>query len=169
MKSTQTLVHNGSTLFLRFAVLSFAAIILALCVFAIPAGLASDKTGMYRWILAGLYVPAVPFFYAIAQTMKLLQYIDKNTAFSDASVKALGNIKLCGVVIAGLFATGSPYIYYVADKDDAPGVLAVALVIIAASVAVAVVAAVLQRLLQSGPSTRSAAASSMAYVRTRRG
>jgi hypothetical protein len=149
MKRNLPVVKNGSTLFLRLVVLSFAAFILGLCLFALPVGIASDKTGMYRWILAGLYVPAIPFFYAIYQTMKLLGYIDRNTAFSDASVAVLKKVKFCGGVIAGLFIAGMPYVYYAADKDDAPGVVAVALVIIGASMAVAVFAAVLQRLLQN--------------------
>ncbi|HSX32667.1 MAG TPA: DUF2975 domain-containing protein [Candidatus Saccharimonadales bacterium] len=140
---------NGSTLFLRLTVLSFAAIIAGLCVFVLPAGILSDTTGMYKWILLGLYVPALPFFYAISHTMKLLQYIDKNTAFSDASVVALQAIKRSAISIAALFSAGMPYIFYVANKDDAPGPIAVTLVIIGASVVITVFAAVLQRLLQS--------------------
>jgi hypothetical protein len=142
-------IQNGSTLILRLAVLGFAAVIAALCLIALPIGIASDDFGLYRWILAGLYVPAIPFFFAIFQTMKLLQYIDNNTAFSDASVTALRNIMYCGSIIAGLFTAGLPYIYYVANKDDAPGVILVALVLACASVAVAVFAAVLRRLMQS--------------------
>lgn len=149
MKQKAPLVPNGSTLFLRLVVLSFAACILGLCLIALPIGIATDRLHVYRWILVGLYVPALPFFYAIYQTMKLLGYIDNNTAFSDASVRVLKNIKYCGSVIAGLFCAGMPYIYYVANKDDAPGVIAVALVIIGASIAVAVFATVLQRLLQN--------------------
>lgn len=143
------LAKNGSTLFLRLVVLSFAALILGLCIVALPMGIMSDKTGLYRWILVGLYIPAIPFFYAIQQTMRLLGHIDKNTAFSDGSVMVLKNIKYCGSLIAGLFSAGMPYVYYVADKDDAPGVIVIGLVIIGASIAVAVFAAVLQRLLQN--------------------
>lgn len=149
MKHKSSLIQNGSTLVLRLAVLAFAVIVFGLCVFALPAGIMSDKTGMYRWILAGMYLPAIPFFYAVLQTMKLLDYIDKNTAFSNVSVVALKTIKYCGIVIGGLYATGMPYIYYVANKDDAPGVVALALVIVGASLAIAVFAAVLQQLLQS--------------------
>ena len=148
-KTEPALVKNGTTLFLRIVVLTLAAIVLGLCVFALPAGMVSDDVGLYRWILLGLYVPAIPFFGAIFQTMKLLRYIDNNTAFSDDSVKALNAIKYCGIIIAGLFSVGMPYIYYVADKDDAPGVVAIGLVIIGASIAVSVFAAVLERLLQN--------------------
>jgi hypothetical protein len=149
LKRESPLVKKGSTLVLRLAVLTLGAIILALCVFALPAGIVSDETGLYRWILLGLYVPALPFFYAIFQTMKLLQYIDHDTAFSDDSVAALKDIKYCGIIIAGMFSAGMPFIFYVADKDDAPGVVAIGLVIIGASIAISVFAAVLQRLLRS--------------------
>src|SRR4051812_5843574 len=120
----------GSTIFLRGVVIVIGAIVLGLCAFALPAGITSDATGMYRPILAGLYIPAIPFFYALYQTLALLNYIDKNKAFSNLSVDALKRIKLCAVVIAGMFAAGMPYIYFVADKDDAPGVVMVGLVII---------------------------------------
>lgn len=143
----QALVKNGSTLFLRLVVSTFALIVLGLCVIALPIGMITDKTGLYRWILAGLYIPAIPFFYAIFQTIKLLGYIDKNLAFSEESVSTLKAIKYCGVIIAGLFSLGMPYIFYVADKDDAPGVVAIGLVIIAASIVISVFAAVLQKLL----------------------
>lgn len=155
MKRKPVLVKNGSTLYLRLVVLALGAVVLATCLFVLPPVIATDKTGMYRPILLGLYVTAVPFFYALYHTLKLLGYIDKNTAFSDLSVDALRRIKYCGVTIAGLFAAGSPYIYHVADKDDTPGVLAIALVIIGASIAVAVFAAVLERLLQNAIAIKS--------------
>src|SRR5690242_5280001 len=99
--ATRTL--QASTVFLRLVVLSFAAFILGLCIFALPAGIMSDNTNMYRWILLGLYVPAIPFFYAIQQTMQLLKYIDNDTAFSPASVNVLKNVKRCAAFVAGLF------------------------------------------------------------------
>lgn len=149
MKQQTELVKNGSTLFLRLVVLGLGIIVAGLCVVALPAGMMADSSGLYRWILLGLYVPAVPFFYALHQTMKLLHFIETNTAFSIAALTALQKIKLCGITIAALFTAGMPYVYYVADKDDAPGVIAIGLVIIAASVVVAVFAAVLSRLFQS--------------------
>jgi hypothetical protein len=148
-KRKQTIVKNSSTIFLRLVVVAFALIILSLCVVVLPIGIATDQTGLYRWILVGLYVPAIPFFYAIFQTMKLLGYIDRNMAFSEESVSTLKAIKNCAAIIAGLFTAGMPYIFYAADKDDAPGVVAIGLVIIAASIVISVFAAVLQKLLKN--------------------
>ena len=142
-------VERGSTLFLRGVVYVIGLLVLGVCALALPAGIVSDETDLYRPILLSLYIPAVPFFVALFQTLKLLGYVDENKAFSDLSVAALKNIRNCAVAIAGLFTVGMPYIYYAAENDDAPGVILVGLVIIFASVLVAVIAAVLQRLLQS--------------------
>lgn len=142
-------MKQASTLFLRSVVVIIGLIVLAICIFALPAGIRTDETGNYRPILWGLYVAAVPFYAALYQTIKLLQYIDKNDAFSIVSINALRCIKYCAIVIGGLFAAGLPYIFYVADNDDAPGVLALALVITFASLVIATFAAVLQKLVQS--------------------
>lgn len=120
---------------------------LGICVFALPLGIQAEHVGGYRPILLGLYVPAVPFFFALYQALGLLGLIDANKAFSDLSVQALKRIKRCAIAISALFAAGMPYIYIVADRDDAPGVILLGLVIIVASAAIAVLAAVLQRLL----------------------
>src|SRR6185503_18768112 len=120
-------MQRGSTMFLRIAVLVIGLAVLALCVIALPAGIRSDQTGYYRPILWGLYIPALPFFVALYQTLKLLGHIDKNKAFSDMSVRALKNIKYCAVTISGLFAAGMPYIFQAAEKDDAPGVVLIGL------------------------------------------
>jgi hypothetical protein len=143
-------MKRGSTLFLKLAIWLIGAVVLALCLFVLPVGISTDTTGGYGPILLGLYVTAIPFFFALHQALKLLSYIDKNKAFSDMSVVALKHIKSCAVIIAGLFTAGMPYIYMVADKDDAPGVVAIGLVIIFASVVIAVFAAVLQKLLRTG-------------------
>ena len=96
-----------------------------------------------------MYVSAIPFFIALYQALKLLGFIDKNIAFSELSVKALGHIKYCGVAISLLYIVGMPYIFYAADLDDAPGVVAITLVIIFASTVISVFAGVLQKLLQN--------------------
>lgn len=148
-------MKRGSTIFLRAVVILIGLVVLTLCIFALPAGIASDKIGYYRPILLGLYIPAVPFFFALYQTIKLLSYIDKNQAFSELSVGALKNIKYCAFTISGLFIAGMPYIFYAADRDDAPGAAAMGFVIIGASVVIATFAALLQKLIQNAVDIKS--------------
>ncbi|HUP26772.1 MAG TPA: DUF2975 domain-containing protein [Candidatus Limnocylindrales bacterium] len=142
-------MKNGPVTILRGAVVLMGLIVMALCLFVLPAWISSDKTGYYRPILIGLYVTAIPFFIALHQALKLLGYIDNDKAFSGLSVRALKNIKYCGLVISGLFAAGQPYVFYAADRDDAPGVALIGFVIIGTSFVIATAAGVFQSLVQN--------------------
>ena len=135
----------GSTLFLKGVVICLGITVLVLC-YLIAINL--DNVGPYRLILLGMYVPAVPFFVALYQAMRLLSLIDKGKAFSKLSIRALNIIKYCALIISALYAAGMPYIYIVANKDDAPSVIVIGLVVVFASIVVATFAALLQRLLQ---------------------
>lgn len=154
MKGTK-FMKRGSTLLLRGVVILIGLIVLAICLFVLPIGLRSDATGYYRPIVLGMYVAAIPFFFAIYQALKLLGCIDQNKAFSAASVQALNNIKYAALAISGLFTLGMPYIFYVADKDDAPGVAAIGFIIIGASCVIATFSAVLRKLIQNGVDIKS--------------
>lgn len=145
----------GSTIFLRAAVCLIGITVLVLCIFALPPAILSEEVGAYRLILLGMYIPAIPFFLALYQALKLLNYIDRNRAFSEISVRALKNIKYCAAAIGVLYAVGMPYIFYVADQDDAPGVAVVGFVIVFASFVIATAAAVFQRLLQNAVDIKS--------------
>jgi hypothetical protein len=148
-------MKRGSTLFLKGVVILLGLTVLGLCVFVLPSYISTDTTGDYRPILMGLYVTAIPFFIALYQAMNLLGLIDQNQAFSDLAIKALKNIKYCAITIGALFAAGMPYVYMVADKDDAPGVVAVGLVIVYASFVIATFSAVLQKLVQNAVDIKS--------------
>lgn len=142
-------MKKGSTFFLRGVILAISLFVLSLCLYVFPMAIISDQTGLYRPVLMGMYVPAIPFFIALWQAWLLLRYIDQNSAFSERAVKALRVIKYCAAVISGLYVIGMPFIYIAGEKDDAPGVIALGLVIIFASFMIATFAAVLQRLLQN--------------------
>ena len=148
-------MKKGSTMFLRGVVILIGLTVLFLCVIALPAGIRSDNTGYYVPILWGLYVTALPFFFALHQALKLLGLIDRNKAFTKSSVQTLKNIKYCALLISGLFALGMPYIFYAADRDDAPGVALVGFIIVGASFVIATFAAVLQKLLQNALDIKS--------------
>lgn len=102
-----------------------------------------------------LYVAAIPYFIALYQTIKLLTYIDHSHAFSQLSVQALRNIKRCAIVISVLFIIDLPFLYRIAEVDDAPGVLLFSLIIVFASAVIAVFAAVLQKLLTNALEIKS--------------
>ncbi|MDR4346565.1 DUF2975 domain-containing protein, partial [Bacillus anthracis] len=102
-----------------------------------------------------LYATAIPYYFALYQTFKLLNYIDKNNAFSELSVKALKNIKYSALAISVLYVLGMPLFYLVAERDDAPGIIVIGMIIIFASMVIAVFAAVLQRLLKDAIDIKS--------------
>jgi hypothetical protein len=150
-------MKQGSTLFLKGVIVLIGAVVLAICLFALPPAIASEVSGDfdYGFIFLGLYVSAIPFFYALYQALRLLGLIDRNEVFSKLSVTILKKIKYCAVAISAWFTAEMPYVFYLADKDDAPGVVAIGLVIIFASIVIATFAAVLQKLLQNAAEIKS--------------
>ena len=114
-----------------------------------------DMSYIKYLVFIDFYAAAIPFYYALYQAFKLLSYIDKNKAFSEWSVRALKSIKYCAIAISSLFVVGLPLFYLVAEKDDAPGIILIGLVLIFASMVIAVFAAVLQRLLQEAIDIKS--------------
>lgn len=147
-------MKEGTTLFLKLAIVLVGIPILAACIF----GLSRFSPDSVYWegpelgklqypILIGMYAAMIPFFFALYQALKLLAYIDKNQAFSELTVICLKKIKFCAIAIISLYAIELPFFYSLAKADDAPAVL-IGIVIIFASMVIAVFAAVLERLLQ---------------------
>lgn len=154
-------MKRGSTLFLKLAVMLMGIPVLALCIFLVPeiasfaAELYPDHSYIKYLVMIDLYGSAIPFYMALYQAFKLLTYIDANNAFSDLSVKALKNIKNLAMTISIVFVVGMPLFYLVAERDDAPGIIIIGLILIFASLVIAVFAAVLQRLLQEAINIKS--------------
>ncbi|MCY8233947.1 DUF2975 domain-containing protein [Priestia endophytica] len=154
-------MNKGTTFFLKIAVILMGIPVLALGIFLVPevgsyaAELYPDMAYIKYLIFIDLYAAAIPFYIALYQAFKLLSYIDKNKAFSTISVKALKNIKYCAITISILYMVGMPLLYLIAEKDDAPGIILIGLVIIFASMVIAVFAAVLQKLLKEAIDIKS--------------
>lgn len=153
-------MKNVSTLFLKLAVILMGIATLALCIFLVPkfgnfAGeLYPDIAHIKYLVFIVMYGSAVPFYYALYRAFNLLRYIDKKIAFSELSVKALKNIKCCAITISGLYVLGLPLFHFIAKKVDPPIGL-IGLIIIFASLVIAVFAAILQRLLQEAINIKS--------------
>ncbi|MCY9209315.1 DUF2975 domain-containing protein [Bacillus subtilis] len=154
-------MNRMSTIFLKIALVLIGIPILALCIFLVPkianysAELFPNIAYIKYLVFIYLYVTAVPFYFALYQAFKLLSYIDKNKAFSGLSVRALKNIKYCAVTISIFYAAGMPVFYLMAEIDDAPGIIVIGLIIIFASMVIAVFAAVLQKLLKEAIDIKS--------------
>ncbi|MET3195963.1 DUF2975 domain-containing protein [Bacillus sp. OAE603] len=151
---------RGSTTFLKVIIFVAGIAVLALCIFLVPrmanfaAKLYPNIAAMKYLVFIVMYGAALPFYFALYQAFNLLRYIDENTAFSELSVKALKNIKYCAITISGLYVLGSPLFHFIARKVDPPIGL-MGLVIIFASLVIAVFAAILQRLLQEAINIKS--------------
>lgn len=146
-------MKQGTTTFLKVTIFIIGIFVLTLCTFWLP-GLAKDAAEMnpgYAYlrfpVLIGVNITAIPFFLALYQTFKLLNYIESENAFSKRSVMSLGHIKNCAFSIIALYVTG--LILLVLQNALHPGVAIIGFVIIFATLVILFFAAILQKLLRS--------------------
>ena len=108
-------MKRGSTLFLRLAVILMGLPVLAVSIYGIyylinnPAN--PDYAHILYPIVIGMFLSVIPYFIALFQALKLLNYIDRNEAFSNLSVKALQKIKYCAISISIIYIFVLPFIY----------------------------------------------------------
>ncbi|PFN98037.1 hypothetical protein COJ85_21160 [Bacillus sp. AFS076308] len=155
-------MKRGTTLFLKIANILIGIPVLALCIFLVPeiGNVAAKLLPGFAFIIKYLvsivfYASAIPFYFALYQSFKLLRYIDKNKAFSELSVTALKKIKQCAITISILHVLVLPLFYLFAEIDDAPGTIFVGMVVPFVSLVIAVFAAVLQKLLKEAIDIKS--------------
>jgi hypothetical protein len=100
--------------------------------------------------LAYAYLGSISFFVGLYHAVRLLGYIASRDVFSARSVKALGMIKKCALILAAFIVGGEIYIFvFVRGKDDVAGGVMMGLFLIFVSAVVATVAAVFERTLRS--------------------
>lgn len=147
------------TLFLKIVIILLGMTVVALCVLWLPwlARNAAEQAPEFAYlqypVLIGLYVTAVPFFMALHQAWQLLNYIEKNAAFSELSVSTLNKIKYCGNAIASLYAVGT--ILLLTQNALHPGVVIIGFLVMFTSIVIAVFAAILQKLLKNALEIKS--------------
>ena len=150
-----------STIFLKLVITAIATLVLSLSLFILYNLVIKWGTprAEYAYLLYPvvffMYLSAIPFFAALFQGWKLLTYIDNNTAVSSLSILALKNIKYCAATIAFIYSLLLPFWFMLAQLDDAPGIVLLGIIVVGASVVIAIFAAVLQKLFQSGIDLKS--------------
>ncbi len=149
-------MKNSTTLLLRTALLGIAAVVLLFSSFMVTgvySNWAEESPELAGWRYPIIFVitsVVITFFVALVQIWKLLSLVDKNKAFSQASVKTMRNVKYCGFIISGLFATWLPLSYHAAQNEDAPGLIILfGTIFVCIPFVVAVLAGVAQKLFQN--------------------
>nr|WP_156505916.1 DUF2975 domain-containing protein [Bacillus sp. SJS] len=153
------LVKQYKITFLKITIFIIGLTILSLCIFLLP-NLARDAAVMdpenaYLKIpvLMGLYLTAIPFFLALYQALKILNYIKRKDAFTDLSVISLGYVRNCAIAIIVLYVIGM--IMLTVLNALHPGIALLGIVIIFASLVIAVFSAILQELLRNAIQLKS--------------
>jgi hypothetical protein len=153
-KQIKLFMRHWSTLFLRLALTAMGGLILFLCVVLFSA-FTDPRNAEFKLLVSGLYLAALPFFYALYQAWILLDLIKANKAFSPVAVRALGTVSKCAAFIAVVILSISPFFFDIAQREDAPGVFGICLMITFMSLVISVFTGVLQKLFQNGVDIKS--------------
>lgn len=146
-------MKQGTTLFLKITVIFIGLAALAVCISVLPGIAGRDaeahpETAYLQYpFLISAYVLAIPFLAGLYQTLKLLNEIDRNRAFSEYAVKALWRIKNNAALISLIITAGVLYVM-AGMEGDRTGVIMLGFIGLFASSVVAVFAALLQKVLQ---------------------
>ncbi len=139
------------TLFLKIAISIIGLSILALSIaglFWLPSHPASSSYAHLLYpIVIMMYLSVILLFISLYKAFNLLINIDKDMAFSEKSTKELKGIKYCALIICALYLVMIPFVFLVADKDDAPGLIIFGMIPIFVSAVVAVFTSLFQKLL----------------------
>lgn len=104
--------------------------------------------------LAYAYIASIPFFIALYQAFKVLEYVRQDKIFSQATVKALRTIKYCAIAIIGFVAVSVIFMIF-ADDDDRPAGGFMRILIAFPSIVVATAAAMFERISQNALDIKS--------------
>ena len=140
-------LERSSTLFLKLILMVLIIGVLVVFGFLLYQITLSDSLGYYQPILIGVVISTIPLLYIFYQAFNLLNNIDKDLSLTDSSVNSLRIIKACSFLISLMYLIGSPFIFNVAERDDAPGVVLINIILLIGSFSVGVFTYILQKLL----------------------
>jgi hypothetical protein len=154
-KSEPRGIKQPSTIFLRIVIVLMGLMAIGIECLVLPAIYSSWEDGypmmaVLRFpVMVLLGATIVPFFVALYQTKKLLDYIDTGMAFTMFSVHALGTIKYSAAIFSILYIVFLPVLYQIAQVQDAPGLVVIGMIMAGAPIVIAVLSSVFQKLLDS--------------------
>jgi choline-glycine betaine transporter len=145
-------MKRGSIIFLKIAVILISLpVILFGSIGLIYLG-THPANPSYAFLLypsAGLlYLSAIPFFITLYESFELLTYIEKGHTFSEQAVQKLKKIQYCAGAISSFYLLMLPFLFGIAEIDDAPGLIILGSVPMFIAMLIAVFAGVLQKILK---------------------
>jgi hypothetical protein len=96
-----------------------------------------------------MYVAGVPFYFALYNTFRLLGLVNKNETFSESAIKALKHIKYSLKIMSIILIIILPFLYIIAQFDDAPGILAFGILITGVSIVITVFVSLIKRIFEN--------------------
>lgn len=158
-------MKKGSVTFARSIVYIVLFAALAVCFLLLPELVREEAVGkpinipLTIAFFALSYLIATPFFVAIFQTLKVLEYIEKKQAFSELTIKALQTIKNCTYIFNGLVVlavSGGVTISKMIDpREDVTFMVTFGFIFVFVASVIAVFVAVLQKLLMDAVALKS--------------
>ncbi|MBN2504055.1 MAG: DUF2975 domain-containing protein [Bacilli bacterium] len=141
-------------LFLKTALMGLAVPMLAINIFFLPdlvvaanQPIPSYAPMLYPIVIA-IYLGSLPYYFGLYKSFVLLCQISNNETYSEKSIQALKSIRYSATVISVMFLICLPYAYVIADKTDAPGIMAIALFVTGLSIAVTFSAGLFQLVIR---------------------
>lgn len=118
-----------NAIILSSVIVFIGIIVLSLCIFVLPsvsqdtARMNPEVAFLQYPILFGMYATAVPFFYALYETVNMIYISQRESIFSSRIVQGLNYIKYCAFTIIVLYVLG----IFILDYTNAfPPIVAVA-------------------------------------------
>ena len=117
-------MKRGLSLFLKAALMLMALPVLAGAVFGIYSLLRNPVNPDYALMLYPIFIaPSCRSFlsiFALYQSFRLLNYIDRDAAFSGHSVSTLQKIKISAFLFSMVYILIAPFVYITAEVSDTP-------------------------------------------------
>lgn len=152
-------MKKSSTLFLKTVILFFAIFVFAgLIWFPQAEGRASGLNTISIYsdpFIIYIYIASTPFFFGMYQTIKLLNLIDANKAFSQEAINKLKAIKFASLGLIGMIAMTLIYIRFFIHGDDSAGPAMLGIILSLSFSIIATAAGVFQKLFQNAVDMKS--------------
>lgn len=92
-----------------------------------------EYSNMLYPILTGLYISLIPFFIGLFKCFRFLSNFNNHETF-ETVFNDLKTIKYCSISIVIIYLMMMPFIFILADKDDAPGAILIGMIPIVISI-----------------------------------